>query len=96
MTMKHNDDNTQSFVPIVSGTEIDQYKIIEKIGAGGMGEVYKAEDTKLKRTVALKFLPPEITRDPEVKARFYHEAQAVSALQHNNICSIHEIDETGE
>ena len=91
-----HDDRTQSFVALTKGTEVSHYKIIEKIGAGGMGEVYKAEDTKLKHTVALKFLPPEIIRDPEVKARFYHEAQAVSALQHNNICSIHEIDETGE
>jgi serine/threonine protein kinase/dienelactone hydrolase len=59
-----------------------------------MGVVYKAEDTRLKRTVALKFLPPELTRDPEAKQRFIHEAQAASSLQHNNICAIHEVDET--
>ena len=80
---------------VTAGDEIEHYRIISAIGSGGMGEVYVAEDTKLARRVALKFLPAHLTQDERHLRRFEQEARAVAALSHPNVCIIHEVIETG-
>jgi len=77
--MESENDKTRSAVMLTKGTMVSHYRIIEKIGSGGMGEVYLAEDTKLNRKVALKFLPPHLCRDEDCRARFKREAQAAAA-----------------
>jgi serine/threonine protein kinase len=78
---------------LVNGTHLGHYEIIAPVGAGGMGEVYEARDTKLKRVVAIKVLPPAVALDQERRDRFQREAEAIAALNHPNIVTIHAIEE---
>jgi eukaryotic-like serine/threonine-protein kinase len=89
----NDDDATRTHIMLGSGTVVGHYRIIEKIGAGGMGEVYLAEDTKLNRRVALKFLPSHLSQDSELRIRFTREAQSAAKLDHPNIVTIHEVGE---
>ena len=76
-------------MPLQTGTKLGPYEILAPLGAGGMGEVYKATDTRLNRTVAIKVLPPHLSDDPERKHRFEREAQTIASLNHPNICTLY-------
>jgi len=92
----HDDDKTHSFIPLTKDTMVGHYRIIKKIGSGGMGDVYLANDSKLDRQVALKFLPPQFAFDDQHKARFKREAQAVAKLNHPNVVTVYEVNEFGD
>ena len=83
-------------MPLAPGTRIGHYEILAPLGVGGMGEVYRASDTKLKREVALKVLPAAVSRDPERLARFQREAEVLASLNHSNIAAIYGVEHDGE
>jgi serine/threonine protein kinase len=83
-------------LPLPSGTKLGPYEILAPIGAGGMGEVYKAADTRLNRTVAIKVLPPHFSDNPEMKQRFDREAQTIAALNHPHICTLYDVGRQGD
>src|SRR5215208_2845713 len=83
-------------LPLQPGARLGPYEILSALGAGGMGEVYKARDTRLERAVAVKVLPAALTDSAPARERFHREARAVGSLQHPNICTIHDVGETAE
>ena len=78
---------------LAAGTTLGPYEVVAPIGAGGMGEVYRARDTRLDRTVAIKILPPSLARDPQLRDRFEREARSISRLEHPNICPLYDVGE---
>src|ERR1700682_3272325 len=78
-------------MPLAQGTKLGPYEIVAPLGAGGMGEVYRARDTRLERSVAIKILPPLLSDDPTLRQRFEREAKAISSLNHPNICVLHDV-----